>query len=231
MKILIIDNNIDPECWGSKDICNLARKAPDSTLYTRRAPQGDLPKSPQGFDRIIVSGSRTSSLGDSPWVGELIDFIKKAVELRKPFLGICFGHQILARALGGKEVVSVAAVPEYGWVQVELTEPSRLTQGLPPSFYSFGAHVEEVNQLPRGLKSFARSTDCQIQGFQHNELPVFGIQFHPEKSNTDAKKILKERKLTQSLSGLLNADRTEELYSPQVGETLFKNFFELGSNK
>src|SRR5688500_2745913 len=115
MKVLIIDNNIDQDCWGSQDIRRLATLASGATVYVRRAPQGDLPPSPKGFDRIIVSGSKTSILDDSAWVGDLIEFVKKAVNYHKPYLGICYGHQILARALGGKELVRQASEAEFGW--------------------------------------------------------------------------------------------------------------------
>src|SRR4051794_3821352 len=121
MKILIIDNNIDRDCWGSSDLRRMVRAAWVSTSYVsyvRRAPQDDLPKDLSSFDRIIVSGSKTSVLEEAPWIERLIEFIKKAIELRKPYLGICYGHQLLVRAVSDKTTLAKAKNPEIGWTKI-----------------------------------------------------------------------------------------------------------------
>jgi GMP synthase-like glutamine amidotransferase len=228
MKILIIDNTIDVDCWGSKDLCHLAQLAPNPTIYVRRAPQQDLPKSPSAYDAIIVSGSKTSAMADEPWIDQLLEFIKKAIALKKPFLGVCYGHQALVRAVGGnKSFVRKAATAEFGWTQINVTEPSSLLRGMPDSFYTFSAHFEEVAELPRGMRQLATSEDCSIQACQLEKLPIFGIQFHPEKSIAEAEKILLERKKKGTPAVLLNPTRSKELYNPQLGEALFKNFLQV----
>jgi GMP synthase (glutamine-hydrolysing) len=200
---------------------------PESTLYVRRAPEGDLPKNPQGFDRIIVSGSKTSCLDDSPWVGELIEFVKRAVSYQKPYLGICYGHQILARALGSKESVRKAEMGEFGWSKIEILDSSSLFKGVPQSFYSFSSHYEEVSQLAKGVKNLARSEACQTQACQLEKLPIYGIQFHPEKSLEEAKNSLIKHKKSNNPPPLLNATRSDELHNPKIGEKLFQNFLQL----
>ena len=114
MKILIIDNNMDRECWGSPDLCRFAKLSPDATIYVRRGPLGDLPKNLHEINRIIVSGSRASCRGDDPWIEQLVVWIRKALDLQIPYLGVCFGHQLLARALGGKEALREARQAEFG---------------------------------------------------------------------------------------------------------------------
>jgi GMP synthase (glutamine-hydrolysing) len=227
MKILIIDNTIDPNCWGSKSLCDLARLAPNATVCVRRAPQGDLPKNPQDFDRIIVSGSKTSALDDSPWVGQLIDFIKRSLDRKRAFLGVCYGHQVLARSIGGKEVVGKAAKPEFGWTKIHVTATAPILEGLPPTFYSFSSHFEEVQQLPKSMKILANSEDCAIQACQLDQLPVYGVQFHPEKTIAEAKQTFSESKKSKTPVALLHPSKSEELYDPKVGEMIFKNFLQL----
>ena len=232
MKILVIDNNIDPSFWGSSDIAELIRKTTvntsiHSTTYIRRAPQGDLPKSPKNFDRVILSGSKTSAFDTSPWVEELLQFVKNTIEAQKPFLGICFGHQMLARALGGTACMGKSKKPEFGWTKINLTADSPLTAQLPKTFYSFSAHFEEVSRLPDNLRPLASSADCSIQACQLEDKPVFGIQFHPEKPISEAKRILQERIKEKKPAQLLNPTHSTQLYNPKIGETLFTNFLNL----
>lgn len=229
MKILIIDNNIDPRYWGSADLRQSVRMVPGADIYVRRGPHDDLPKNPKAFDRIIISGSKTRAFDDAPWIDHLLEFIRKAVEWRRPLLGVCYGHQALARALGGKEYVRQAEQSEFGWTQIEICDSSPLFQGLPKSFYSFSAHFDEVSQLPKGLKRLAFSKDCQIQAFQLENQPIFGIQFHPEKTLEIAKKVFAERRKDKNAPRLLHPNRSEELYNPKIGEIIFKNFLQ-GSN-
>jgi GMP synthase (glutamine-hydrolysing) len=226
VKILIIDNNIDLDCWGSEDLRQCAQIAPDATIITRRAPENDLPTSPAEFDSIIVSGSKTSGLEEAPWVDQLIQFTQCAIEMQKPFLGVCFGHQILARSLGGKKVVGKATTPEFGWSQIRIVESSHLMKGLENPFYSFSSHFEEVSQLPRGMRKLAESELCPIQACQLEDLPIFGIQFHPEKSARDAEKIFMDKRKAKELK-LLHPKLSKELYSSKIAETIFSNFFKL----
>ena len=224
MKILIIDNNIDRDCWGSQDLVRLAASDAAHTVHVRRAPHQDLPKNPSPFDRIIISGSKTSALEDAPWIDLLLEFIRKVIKQRKPYLGICYGHQALVRAIGGKDSVRKGQTPEFGWTSIQIEQPSSLFRGLPRSFFSFSAHFEEVGKLPAGMTSLAHSKDCGIHACQLESLPIFGIQFHPEKNQTEAETILKERKKLKTPAQLLNASRTQELYNPEIGKTIFRNF-------
>jgi GMP synthase-like glutamine amidotransferase len=230
MKILIIDNNMDEDCWGAEDLRKYTALASDSTVITRRAPQGDLPLNSSTFDRVIVSGSRTSALEDSHWVNRLIEFTRTTVTQKKPFLGICFGHQILARTLGGSENLAQAVRPEFGWSKIKVEEKSLLLEGLGDSFYSFSAHYEEVTHLPKGMRKLASSEISPIQACQVAELPVFGIQFHPEKNIQAAEKTFKEKRSknkSQPSLTLLHPGRSKDLYDPQVAQKIFHNFFKI----
>lgn len=231
MRILIIDNNIDPQSWGASDLCRFARQVQGGITYVRRAPHDDLPADPSFFDRIVVSGSKTSAMDQSPWVSKLHQFIRQSIDLGKPFLGVCYGHQALACALGGMTSVRKAATPEFGWTRIELTQPdSPLTRDLPRSFYTFSSHYDEVAQLPPGMERIARSEHCEIQACQLQGKPVFGIQFHPEKSLEDAKKVLAERKKSKEPKepkNLFHPNESDQLFDPKLGEALFRNFFQL----
>lgn len=226
MRLLVIDNTLDPTSWGSSDLARFGRLVPGTTVFVRRAPHEDLPESPRSFDRIIVSGSRTSCLEDAPWIAGLHDFVRRAIDEGKPYLGVCYGHQTLIRALGEKSQVRKAARPEYGWTRIELLERSRLFEGLPGEFHTFSSHQEEVSRLPAGMTLLARSEDCPIQACELADKPVFGIQFHPERDAEGADRSFREWK-KKGEKQLLHPSRTSELYDAKVGETIFGNFLRL----
>jgi GMP synthase (glutamine-hydrolysing) len=229
MKILIIDNTIDPSSRGSKDLRRLAHVAQGSTVVTRRAPDRDLPKTARGFDRIILSGSKTSALEDAPWISELHELVRDALNEKIPFLGVCYGHQTLVRVLGEKNLCRRAEVAEVGWTEIELIGESPLLRGLPKKFFSFSSHFEEVGNLPPGMKNLARSEDCSIQACQLESRPVYGIQFHPEKDVEEADKIFAEKKKLNHPKNLLHPGKSKTLYNPLIGEQIFKNFLETQS--
>jgi GMP synthase (glutamine-hydrolysing) len=227
MKVLIIDNTIDLDSWGSPELRHLAQLAPGVTIHTRRAPHGDLPASPRGYDRVILSGSKTSALDDAPWIESLHRFVGRTLDESIPFLGVCFGHQTLARVVSGlSSVCRNAETPEIGWTKIEVVGESALFDGLPRQFYSFSSHYQEVGKLHPSLKNFARSPDCAVQAFQLEGKPVYGIQFHPEKDIPSADKTFAEKKkspLTKN-DRLLHAGQSKKYFNPSIGETIFKNF-------
>jgi len=227
MQILLIDNTIDPHCWSSKDVVRLLRTMPGVTIHIRRAPDDDLPARPEDYDRIVASGSRTSATDDGRWIERLHDFMRRAISIKKPFLGICYGHQSLARALGGKKCVGRAPEPEFGWTKIAVQAPSALLEGLADPFYSFSSHFDEVCALPEGARLLARSELCGVQAFQWKDLPVFGIQFHPEKDLEGAKQSFAECRKTGNPKKLLHADQSQKYYDPGVGERIFRNFLTL----
>ncbi|ELZ84625.1 glutamine amidotransferase (GMP synthase subunit A) [Haloferax elongans ATCC BAA-1513] len=142
-------------------------------------PRNQLPD-PDRFDVVIVTGSYARIGDDSDWIEGLQCYIRKRVAARQPTAGVCFGHQLVASALGG----CVEALPEgeAGYRQVELTENGRkhpLFEGVPDQFETFLWHLDHVTSVPDGATVLARR-DETIQSFALQDAPVVGIQFHPE---------------------------------------------------
>jgi GMP synthase-like glutamine amidotransferase len=227
MRVLIVDNTIDPDSWGSPDLARSCARVPGVTISVRRAPQEDLPRDLRGFDRVVLSGSKTSCFEEAPWVTRLEALVREAMSEKKPLLGVCYGHQTIARMLGGKAVLGRSARPEVGWTGLSKIAPSRLTEGLPDRFHSFSRHFEEVSSLPKGLKHTLRSERCENQAFEMEGAPVFGIQFHPERSLEEAEKTLAERRKLGEPKELLGYGKGPELFDPAVGDTIFRNFLSL----
>jgi GMP synthase-like glutamine amidotransferase len=228
VKVLIIDNHIDPDSWGADELVKLVTQNQNTTAVVRRGPHGDLPKDLSQFSHVVISGSKTSCLDLSPWVKALDSFILDLIRRRTPLLGVCYGHQSIQRAIGGSTAcLRRGNSPEFGWSKIELLESGRLLQDFPSSFFTYSSHWEEVTELQKGFRKLAKSLLCSIQAYEHEVLPIFGIQFHPERGLERAKESLSKIQKTDPKRPLLHPDRSEELYRPEIGSKLFQNFLKV----
>lgn len=99
---------------------------------------------------------------------------------KKPMLGICLGHQCIAEAFGAK-LRNLDRVFHGIASEVKQLEAHPLFDGIPETFQAGRYHSWVVEQpLPEALQPLALSTDGQLMAFAHRELPVYGLQFHPE---------------------------------------------------
>ena len=229
-KLLIIDNNIDQDEFGFWPMGKpFLPFFSDFEIQVRRGPQNDLPEIENEFSHVLISGSKTSCLSNEDWVNREINFLKQSALNGKKILGVCFGHQLLARAFGKIEHVRKSIKPEHGWVEIEIKSENKILKGLPKKFYSYQSHVEEVSLLDSDLILSAHSTHCAVQSFSHKSLPVFGIQFHPESEPVRAEKVLKEKLKDKSIPKdcIFNAGRADSLYSEKVAKIIFDNFIKL----
>jgi GMP synthase (glutamine-hydrolysing) len=145
---------------------------------------------PQDYSHLILSGSEASTTTDQPWDPELAALVRRFVAAGKPVLGICYGHQFLAKVLAGPRHVRRAAQAEFGWLSPRL-EASPLFLGMvEPEFMV--CHYDEVFDLPPEFKVLASSERCAVHAFQYRDLPVWGVQFHPEYGPEEATSIFRE---------------------------------------
>jgi GMP synthase (glutamine-hydrolysing) len=177
--------------------------------------RSELPADPSVYAGVLVTGSAASVNGDWPWVDPLCRFIRLSVSQGVPYLGVCFGHQVLAHALGG--VVSRAAEPEVGWVRISRKGESPLLEGLPGAFRCFVSHEDEVSRLPPGGRLLACSAGCGVQAFQVGSAPVWGIQFHPEMGVEESCRLVRWRAERHPGLGL---DVEAMIRSPEASRTL-----------
>jgi GMP synthase (glutamine-hydrolysing) len=130
---------------------------------------------------VIVTGSASSVYDGDPWIGKAEDFLRRALDNDVPVYGICFGHQLLAQALGGR----VEKCPhgwELGTSWIRLDPEARgdpLFAGVPLEFRAQQSHGDIVTELPTGAVRLAGNLHWRIQAARFNEL-AWGTQFHPE---------------------------------------------------
>jgi anthranilate synthase component 2 len=117
---------------------------------------------------------------DPDRAGICLELIGKAAAARTPLLGVCLGHQAIGQAFGGK--VIRAPAPMHGKISSIRHDAKGIFAGLPTPFEATRYHslIVEKAGLPAVLESTAETADGLIMGLQHRELPIHGVQFHPE---------------------------------------------------
>ena len=147
----------------------------DTKIVPNDTPVAQL----DGLDGIVLSGGAPRVGVDPGKMGRNGEYLDS---FAGPILGICAGHQFMAKHLGGD--AAPAKVPEFGKSVVKVHQPDVLFQGLPDRFEVWESHNDEVTLLPPGFAALASSPNCNIQAMRHREKPLFGLQFHPEVEHT-----------------------------------------------
>jgi GMP synthase (glutamine-hydrolysing) len=136
---------------------------------------------PAGVDAVIATGSPRSVTERAPWMSEVAAWLLDAATARVPVLGVCFGHQLIADALGG-DVRRSPRGRELGTVTCSLTDAGRadpLFAGVPETFEVQATHEDEVSAAPPGVTVLARNGHSEVQAFRAGP-HLAGVQFHPE---------------------------------------------------
>lgn len=151
---------------------------------------GELPANPADYDAFLITGSPAGVYDGLPWIGPLLDFIRAAKD--RKLVGVCFGHQAMAQALGGRVEKS-----DRGWgiglhrYQVEKVEPWMDGNGeiaVPVS------HQDQVVVQPPSTEVVAQSQFTPFAALSWTDRPAISFQFHPEFSPDFAKALIAHRR-------------------------------------
>ncbi len=107
-----------------------------------------------------------------------------------PILGICLGHQLIAKFYGGD--VSTSDTESYAKVELDIIKNDSLFDQLTPKMEVWASHKDEVKVIPDDFEILASSDVCDVESFKHKDKNVYGIQFHPEVHHTPKGSILFE---------------------------------------
>ena len=138
----------------------------------------EFPLSCDECDGWIITGSRHGVYESIPWIKQLSQLIVDIVNSNSPLLGICFGHQIIAQALGGK-VEKSAKGWGVGFDTYKLADKTHYMDNLNSEIMLNIMHQDQVTIPPKGAVVYAASDFCQFAGFYVDD-KVLTIQAHPE---------------------------------------------------
>lgn len=218
MRLGILDcDRLDPDLadrfgpvYSEMFIKGFAALAPELEFRVWSALDGELPEDLHECDAWLITGSRHDAYSDIPWIQALRAWIRQAHDAGVKLAGICFGHQVIAQALGGEVVKSTK-----GWgLGVAIHPMLEDASWMAPARHQIrilASHQDQVALLPPGATRLAGNDFCPNFMFLQGD-HIVAIQGHPEFS------VEYNRALIERRRGLLPDDRYQSSLSSLEGE-------------
>ncbi|WP_375458017.1 type 1 glutamine amidotransferase [uncultured Enterovirga sp.] len=191
MKIGILEAGVPPadlaSRFGRYDAMTADLLGAGFDTVTYRVRDGELPPSPEACAGYVVTGSAAGVYDDLPWIAPLRAFLREA-KGRAKLVGICFGHQIMAEAFGGRVVKS-----DKGWglglQRYDIREQPSWADPV-PSFAIPASHQDQVVAPPPATRILAGSAFAPFSALIYDDQPAISFQGHPEFTPAYAKALL-----------------------------------------
>jgi GMP synthase (glutamine-hydrolysing) len=173
VKIYVVDNGGQ---WTHREWRTLRDLEVETKIVPNTSFFDELLK--EDINGLVLSGGAPRiALEDT--LGNTDEYLEKA---NFPILGICAGHQYMARFFGGKAEPSEK--PEFGKVELTINKKDVIFEGVPKKSIVWESHNDEVTKLPKDFELLASSENCKVQAMKHKNKPFYGLQFHPEVEHT-----------------------------------------------
>ncbi len=171
---------------------------------------GELPETPEAFDAYLITGSAAGVYEDLPWIAPLEQFLV-AAKGRAKLVGICFGHQIMAQAFGGKVIKS-----PKGWgigLQPYAVFEREAWMDDARSVAVAVSHQDQVVEAPPGARAVAGNDFCPFGVLAYDDQPAISLQHHPEFAPDYAQALI-ERRLGTVFDAATGQAAIESLNAP-----------------
>lgn len=176
---------------------------PDAYDYSVYAlDEGELPETPTTCDAWLITGSSAGVYEDLPWIAPAEDFLRRA-KGRAALVGVCFGHQLMAQAFGGRVIKS-----PNGWglgEQAYCVLKAEPWMDGAPQIRLPGSHQDQVVELPRGAEVVAGNDFSPMGALAWRDQPAISIQLHPEFEPAYAMALIEARRGTRYTEDQANA--------------------------
>jgi GMP synthase (glutamine-hydrolysing) len=181
---------------------------------------------PERFAGLIVTGSASSVTERAPWMLRIETYLARAVELEQPLLGICFGHQLLGQALGGR-VERNPRGREMGTVELAIVaDDPLLDRSIKPAL-AHATHVDSVTVLPPGAQILA-ATELEPHAALRFGARAWGVQFHPEFDPQVMAEYIRTRSELLTQEGRDPAAMLAGIAPAQAGQAVLRRFVRYG---
>src|SRR5690349_5438806 len=139
----------------------VAEADPGAEVVDFDVRNGELPDSPHDCEAWLCTGSSASVYEDEPWIDAAATFVRDVRDAGVPFVGICFGHQLLAHALGGR-TQRAATGWGVGALTMDVTDGARWMEPPLQSATLLYSHQDQVTELPLGGRVLAGAAHCPV---------------------------------------------------------------------
>ena len=191
--------------------------------------KGEFPTNPEEYQAVYLSGSVADPGDPYPWIPRLEELLRDIRELGVPTLGSCFGSQILATALCGPDQVFRRSSCALGYSDISLkhSEPDDpLLKGLGNSVRMFVWHNIQVKSDHPDMGILGYNSECSNHIWRYKDLPIWGIQGHPELDPASAKVMFSSYHRFFEKEGVSVTDLTKTVEPNTEAVKLFKNFMD-----
>lgn len=180
LRLCILENGLVPEPlrgrFGSYPAMIqawLSPVLPEAEFHRVSVVAGEPLPEPSDFDGYVLTGSRHSVYERADWMQAEIGFLRRAKEIQRPLFGICFGHQLMAEAFGGR-----TAKAATGW-GLGVQDYASSTAAVEGAGQVLAFHQDQVEVLPSHAEVLAGTSHCP-HGVLRYTFPALSVQYHPE---------------------------------------------------
>lgn len=182
----------------------------------------------QGYTHVIHTGSALSITNPAPFTERALAFIQNARDKGVLQMGICYGHQLVCKALVGDQAVrSSPNGLEAGWGPVTFTEKGMDLLAVRESEILWQHHFDEVTETPEGSQLLATNLHTDIQAYVNYEQHLLGTQFHPEFDRRTGNHLYLEDRNLLERNGYIVDEIIKGGPSFETGKVFFGFFFGL----